>query len=243
VKHYVVTRNSYPEGYPGLEQRAELLRTYVVPSLRNQLCRDFTWVVTGRSGLEDVDLSGLDTIVLDHPAPADFNSTTYMVQQLVSELAADLPRNEVVITTRLDNDDMLLPHYVEDVQSWADVGRRPLLVDGPGFRVDTRFGVVYRDVHHQPAGVPSPFISLIERTACRGCRLRTAYYDQHTRMHRHFGTTDLERPSWVQLIHSSNMVMSRPPEEVARRGQVVDVDADRFMADVVAGVDLPVPEG
>lgn len=236
MKHYIVTRNSYPRGYPGLEQRAELLRRYVVPSLRNQTCQDFTWVLTGPAGTETLDLTGIDHLVLDLPAPDDFDRTTYLMQELVSKLAADLDKGTPVVSTRLDNDDMLLPTYVEDVQARvADLGRVPLLLDAPGFRVDLRFGKVYRDTFYAPRNVPSPFISLLERKVARRCRVASAFYDQHSYMRHHFPFEHLSRPGWVQLIHGSNKVMSRPEEQVAARGDLLPVEARGFLDEVLSG--------
>lgn len=236
MRHFIVTRNSYPPGYPGLAERAALLRDYVVPSLHHQRSRDFTWVLTSPQGAEGLDLDGIDHVILDVPLPPDFDSTTYMVQEIVSRLAADLPAGEVVISTRLDNDDMLLPTYVEDVQARvSDGGTGPQLVDAPGFRVDTRHGKVYRDTFYAPRLIPSPFISLIERKAARRARLATAYYDQHSVMKHHFPLEVLDRPGWVQLIHGSNKIMSRPDEEVARRGELMEVAVDDFLALVLSG--------
>lgn len=234
--HYVVTRNSYPQGYPGLDERGTLLRKYVIPSLRNQTSQDFTWVLTSPLGLEGADLGDLDTVILDIPAPTDFNATTYLGQQLVSELAAELPKGEQVITTRLDNDDMLLPHYVEDLHELATTTAEPLLVDAPGFRVDTRFGKVYRDIHYADRRVPSPFVSVVEKKVWRTARLQTAFYDQHSMMHHHFPLAYMHRPGWVQLIHGGNKVMARSEDEVARRGELLHVAADLFLAAVAAGI-------
>lgn len=235
MKHFVLTRNSYPPDHPGLEERAHLLRSYVVPSLRNQTVRDFTWVLTSGQGLEGVDFSGLDAVVLDLPAPTDFNSTTYLMQQVVSELAVDLAAGERVITTRLDNDDMLLPRHVEDLHALATYADDPTLVDSPGYRVDTRFGAVYRDTHYADRRVPSPFVSLIENVVWKGARLRTAFYDQHTLMRRHFPLTMLPKPGWVQLIHGGNKVMSRSDADVASRGRLLEATPEDFLAAVLDG--------
>lgn len=240
VRHFIITRNSYPPGYPGLAQRAVLLREYVLPSLRNQRNRDFTWVLTSPEGTQDLELEGIDHVVLDVPAPPAFDSTTYMVQEIVSRLAADLPAGEVVISTRLDNDDILLPTYVADVQAAAVTMKAPALLDAPGFRVDMRFGKVYRDIHYARRRLPSPFISLVESKSAKGCRIASAYYDQHLLMHRHFPLSIVDRPGWVQLIHGTNKVMSRPEEEVARRGEVLDVAVEDFLAAVLSGDPLDV---
>src|SRR5690606_39460403 len=86
---------------------------------------------------------------------------------------------------------------------------------------------IYRDTAYQK--VPSPFLSVVEEKAGKRCRLMTAYYDQHSLMHRHLPLIKLEFPGWVQLIHESNKVMARSPAEVDTRGQPLDYDYETFM--------------
>lgn len=234
LKHFILTRNSYPEDYPDLGQRIDIMSRYVLPGLKNQTVKNFTWVVTSPIGLSEFDLTGIDHVVLDVPPPHSFDGTTYLAQQLLSELAADLPKGELVLTTRLDNDDILLPHYVEDLQKLSRASEYPLVVDAPGYRADMRSGRVYRDTHYAPRGVPSPFISVMETVVGRRCRLRTAYYDQHSLMHRHFNITYLTRPSWVQLIHRTNKTMARSFDEVEARGELLPYQASEFLEGAIA---------
>lgn len=234
MKHYIVTRNSYPADYPDLEQRLEILSDFVVPALRNQTSQDFTWVLTSSVGTGDLDLTGIDHIILDFPAPHTFGATNYMCQQIVSELARDAPKGEMFVSTRLDNDDILLPHFVESVQGLASSAEVPLVIDAPGYRVDMRYNRVYRDTQYAEKRIPSPFISVVEWMIARRCRLRSAYYDQHSKMHWHFDVAYLPRPTWVQLIHRSNKTMARSLEEVEARGELLPYQASEFLEGAIA---------
>lgn len=226
MMHYIVTRNFYSDEYPHKEQRRHLTREYTIPSLRRQTAKNFTWVVAGRNGLTPADTQGIDTIWLDVDPPKKFDSTTYLMQELISLLAQDLDPSMKIITTRLDNDDVLVPDFVERIQAAArdtDKG----VIDAGGLRVDTRTRKIYRDTAYQK--VPSPFLSVVEEKAGKRCRLMTAYYDQHGLMHRHLPLTKLEFLGWVQLIHESNKVMARSPAEVDNRGHSLDYDYETFM--------------
>lgn len=227
MKHYIVTRNFYSDDYPHKEQRRQLMREYTIPSLRRQTVKNFTWVVAGRNGLTSEDTEGIDTIWLDVDPPKNFDSTTYLMQELVSALAQSLDPTVKIITTRLDNDDVLLPDFVERVQSAAHDTDKGVF-DVSGLRVDTRTRKIYRDTAYQK--VPSPFLSVVEKKAGKRCRLMTAYYDQHSLMHRHLPLTKLKFLGWVQIIHESNKVMARSPAEVDIRGYSLDYDYKTFMA-------------
>ncbi len=249
MKHYIAIQDLCPSGFDGTQQRADLRRRCVVPLLRNQISEGFTWVVTSGIGMEGLHLEGIDHLTLGVPPPPTFDRITYMVQQIVSEVASGFPKGEKVITTRLNNDDLLMPHHIEAAQAPFRQEDGPRVVDVPGFRVDARFGKVYQDTHYAEHdthyaehGVPSPFISLVEQKVGRRCRVRTAYYDQHSVMHRHFEVMYLERPAWIHLIHGSNKTMARPEADLAARGCLLPVGSEEFLGGVVEG-QLPAVSG
>lgn len=225
--HYIVTRNFYSDDYPHKDQRRQLIREYTIPSLRRQTIKNFTWVVAGRNGLTSRDTEGIDTIWLDVDPPKNFDSTTYLMQEVISLLAQGLDPSMKIITTRLDNDDVLLPDFVERIQTAAQQTDKGVL-DVSGLRVDTRTRKIYRDTAYQK--VPSPFLSVVEKKSGRRCRLMTAYYDQHSLMHRHLPLTKLEFLGWIQIIHKSNKVMARSPNEVDIRGNLLNCDYETFMS-------------
>ena len=228
MKHYIITRNSYPASYEHAAARRELTLKYTVPSLQRQRNKDFVWVLAGTNGLSEADTRGINTVFLNTPPASNFDSTTDVIQQAISELAIEDPQGTKIVTTRLDNDDVLRPDFVSIVQEQAQSLDRGV-IDLSGIRVDTRFGKVYEDLVYQK--VPSPFLSMVEIKNCKRCRLASAYYDQHSLMHRHFPCHKLTEVGWVQIIHDTNKVMARPQAEVAARGRILDWDyADTIAA-------------
>jgi hypothetical protein len=227
MKHFIITRNTYPAGYASAEARRELTKTYTIPSLKAQTNKEFVWLLAGSNGLTSGDLDGIPHLVFDVPVANNFEDSIYFAQRIVKEAALDLDAGEKVITTRFDNDDMLIPTFVAEIQSAAETTKFGV-IDMGGYRLDLRDGRAYRDVAYRK--IPSPFISLVERKAGKKCRLATAYYDQHSIMQHHFPVTRVERPGWVQLIHESNKVMARPSAEIAIRGELLDMTAEQFLA-------------
>ncbi|WP_341887617.1 hypothetical protein [Variovorax sp. YR752] len=219
MKHFIITRNLYKDEYPNKQERLELIRRITIPSLRRQTNKDFVWILTGAEGLASADFEGIQHVV-------DPKFEKYIIS--VTEAG------EKIITTRLDNDDYLLPTFVDDVQRVA-ADLEEGLIDAGGYRVDMRYKAVYQDTFYR--SVPSPFLSVVEIKKCKRCRVRTAYYDDHTLMHHHFPLTRTKRSGWVQVIHGLNKIMSRPEEDVRKRGKLLETSYDDFLREMC--LDLP----
>lgn len=211
MKHFVITRNLYKDDYPNKQERLNLIRRITIPSLRRQTSKNFIWILTGADGLTPSDFDGVPHVV-------DAKFEKYIIGATEA--------GEKIITTRLDNDDALLPSFVEDVQE-AAADLTEALIDTAGYRVDARYRTVYQDTFYR--SVPSPFLSLVETKKCRRCRIHTAYFDDHTLMHHHFPLTRTKSAGWVQVIHGLNKVMSRPEEDVRKRGKVMDTSYEDFL--------------
>lgn len=188
-KHFICTRNSYPVGYLDLSRRVALLRHITIPGLRAQTNQAFTWLLNGSQGLEEADFQGLDV-----QFSGDF-------RMHIKEILAKEPEVTHVITTRLDNDDHLLPGFVDTVQRRA-LGEDRLLIDAQGYRYDMHSGMLFEDRLYGPT-FPSPFLSVLEET--NGPNIpKFAFVDFHKNMHRHFPVAQLKARLWVQTLHGSN---------------------------------------
>lgn len=181
-RHLILTRSDYKPGHRHIPYRAELFRRYTLPSVLHQTSRNFTWVVQTRNP-EFRDLcmeSGIAT------APSGEWPTFHVEQPWL-------------VTTRLDNDDALMPDFVEQIQA----ALRPAVevIDAPGYRVNTVDGEVVRCDRY--GRVPSPFATLVERAK----DARGIYQAQHTRLGALFPVRRLESRLWVQVIHERNSQM------------------------------------
>lgn len=119
-----------------------------------------------------------------------------------------------LITSRLDNDDIILPEYIETVQSYFD--GKFLLVDTGGYQYD-----LATKKHYDPdrAGCTSPFISLIEQvgtpwqsiaTDPKEAKLitepvKTVYYCSHSKMEWHFPSVKNQKRLYKMVIHDRNI--------------------------------------
>lgn len=202
-KHYIITRNLYSPEYEFLNERVELIKKFTIPSLANQVCKNFVWLVTGDHGLIEDDFLGINYIV---------------EKSFKKYIQNDSENYDYIITTRLDNDDYLLPNYIAEVQSVYFHSSTDLLIDLRGYRADTRYFDFYEDTSY--LRMPSPFISLVEKVI-PGSVLKTVYFDQHTLMKNHFKLISLDVVGWLQIIHDHNKLMNRPKSDVERRGNKI----------------------
>lgn len=218
IKHFILTRNLYPEDYPYKSERLELIRGITIPSLRRQTNQNFVWVLNAAEGLDAEEFGDLNYIV--DPS-------------MVTRIQRMTQLGDKVITTRLDNDDALLPNFVADLHKIAETCEVDTVVDFKGYRIDSRHKIVYADTRY--GDIPSPFISVVEQRLPK--RLRGALSRAHTEMGRHYPVLNPQIKGWVQVIHYLNQVMSRPAEVVDALGEALAVDYAEFVESV--GITLP----
>jgi hypothetical protein len=184
MKHFIITRFRYPEGYRDFGARIQLLRRFAEPSVNAQACQEFEWLI-----LCDRQISvPRATLTLDYRA----------------YIAERTERESLVLTTRFDSDDVLAPSFVSDVQRLLV---EPGLLDFSGYIVDLRIMQVYNETVYN-AGHTSHFLTVAEDPK----DARMAYFCKHTQMWRHFRTTRVEKRNWAYIIHGWNTTISSVPE-------------------------------
>ena len=212
MKHFIITRFNYPKNYPHLAERLALFFQFTLPSIKAQTNQNFEWL-----------------ILCDYP-PVAVKQATYLepgkycgteLKGKYIDYMQDATKDEdLVLMTRFDNDDILLPTFVEDVQKRAIT---PGLYETKGYYLDLRNGMFYSDTLYNPR-ITSPFITLAEEPSDK---MKTVYHCPHAKMWRRFPLTIIGTSrSWVQIIHDTNWVMNRPPTRyIARRGIACDIPA------------------
>ena len=211
MKHFIITRNLYPDDYPYKNERLDLIRRFSIPSLKRQANKNFTWILTGSESLTEFELKGIDWVVARNPL-------TY--------IKSIIKNDEVIVSTRFDNDDYLLPNFVDNLQR-IPTGTDTLLVDFAGYRVDLRYKQIYKDVFYKK--FPSPFISLIQNYRHGVNDLAYVLEHQHTKMAEHYDFRRVESFEWIQFIHDHNKLMNRPQDDVMKRGELINVTIDNFL--------------
>lgn len=194
-----------PPGW--MESRLDLFERYCLPTMAAQTCQNFEWILICDSGtephvLERLRSYGTNISLLLVPPKEDGGKTNWYWNRTVGKIA---PETEIVVTTRLDNDDGLHRRAIERVQEhiadFVDSGQERLVHSFPhGYRLAAQTGQVYATT--RPKG---PFLSLLERRG-KGAPLG-ALCMNHMRVRDRFPTVqDEELRGYVQVIHGGNLV-------------------------------------
>jgi len=196
-----------PKAY--VQHRIRLFKQYTRPSIQAQSCQNFEWLILGNP---DVDIPGAMFFGEKCAAPLPTTMTTaYM--DYIKEIADE---DELILMTRFDNDDIMMPTYIEHMQKAA---KSPGLYEFLGYRLDIRNRKFYEDtVHHKEC--TSPFTTL----ASRASDLQNVYACNHSKMWKQYPLTIINKREWVQVIHKSNWVLNRcNPIVTARKGKHIPI--------------------
>jgi hypothetical protein len=226
--HFIITQfnlrnfplsqnNDYNRWIEWTRERIQIFRQYCLPSMLNQSCKSFTWL-----------------LFFDQDTPAEFNDfinylKTYSfisicyaggvedfnggyANEIKVRTAATTPW---IITSRIDNDDCLHKDAVKVIQDNFAERHKYLISLASGYILnleDKKLSHYYYPM--------SPFISLVEST---DFELEGVFQKGHTRWDalRLFITREirielfsrkkrksrfiLEKPMWIQLIHGKNV--------------------------------------
>lgn len=180
-----------------LRERVRRFADDCVPSLAAQTVRDFVWVL-----LIDVDSPDwLESDLVSVVEAAGLRVSVKGVAGILDgaklrEAISDHLTSEYVLTTRIDNDDIVAAGFIEAIQG-AFTPIDDLVIDPPrGAQLDN--GKLY--LRNYRLG---PFISYVEQVD-RG--VATVLRDAHPAMGEHGVVTTLGSvdPLWLQVIHGGN---------------------------------------
>lgn len=189
-----------------LEDRFELFEKFCLPSISNQTCKDFVWVV-----------------LFDSQTPDSFKKRIVEFQKWCQQLipifvepvegrhfgrifrkaVLDQSDGGRVITTYLDNDDALDIHFVEDLRMRAkDLADGTFVFYSEGYQFFTEFGLLMRIQYRQ-----NHFVSVIE--SGEPDVTKTVFgYGSHYYIDKIPGARIKyvkDVPLWCEVIHRRNM--------------------------------------
>jgi len=204
-RHTSIYNNSViPNPHVWMYKRMKLFEEITLPSVMAQSVKNFTWLLsfdmqTPRWIIKEY--SKLDNVEIIYDYPKD---------HLISLYGTVLNKGDWIITSRLDNDDIILPEYIEKVQSYFN--EEFLLVDTDGTQLELSTGKEYT-VERRSQN--SPFISLIEQVGMpyRSVSkdfiidepVKTVYYCSHTKMEWHFPSLKIPQRLYKMVIHDHNV--------------------------------------
>ena len=217
IQHFLLTRfnlhlwRNDKEGHPvktleWLDNRFDLFEKYCLPSLANQTCMEFEWIV-----------------LFDSKTPDKYKERVQRYQEICPQLIPvfvapedgrdfrQVFRNEVVkrlggeriITTYLDNDDALDVHYVEDLQKRiSNLSNGSFVFYLNGYQYFTEFGLLLR-IHYRR----NHFVSVIESADPE--TIKTIYgFGSHYYINKIPGAKIeyvKDAPLWCEVIHERNI--------------------------------------
>ena len=189
-----------------LKQRFDVFERYCLPSIANQTCKDFEWIV-----------------LFDNETPAEYKeklsdykaicpqfspvfvepSKGIFFKQIFRAVVIEKMNAGRIITTYFDNDDALSTSFVDDVQKRVtDLPSGTVVFYPSGFQYFAEFGLMLR-VHYKR----NHFASVVE--AGSPTTFKTIYdYGSHYYVDRIPGVKIeyIENsPLWCEVIHERNM--------------------------------------
>jgi len=225
ITHLLITRfnlnygDLYPYSEAWMEHRMALFERYCLPSVRRQRCTGFAWRVyfdRARTAAYEARVHAL----LDRPGlhPVFVDSPAGMIADLRAQAPAPSPAQGLFLTTRLDNDDVLHPDFVRDVQArarvLAEAGTLPAIVDAPlatWWREGAARARQYR------SEMVTPFATMVERPGAQGWEPgywgegpRTVFIARHENLDKRVAHMEsLELPRSLTVLHDQNLSNGR----------------------------------
>ncbi len=212
IAHYIITRfNLRSEASQSqaldprwLAHRFDLFEKFCLPTVKAQTLPDFSWLVLFDT---DTPLSIRERLArLAHwPTirPIFFPpGTQHVGKRAVEAVMHETP--DLLITTRLDNDDGIACRYIEWVRKHCLVHEPTVLQFPSGYVWYDR--KLYRDRQHH-----NPFQTLVEpMDSGRPDSFTTIYTGAHHDSHK-LGrvVTASEEPGWLQVVHGGNLANRR----------------------------------
>lgn len=255
IKHFLLTRMNYASQDPEwLNKRLEIFNKLTLPSIKAQTNQDFKWIwlcnadtpEDQRKQLSEIAESFNDTSIvvrlLYAEGPMDDWQKHFRayVNDLVSESDLDM-----VITSRLDNDDILHPDYMAWIRKHAH--NKTELLDVQVLQFDANKSTWYNDAKYN-MDKSSPFCSLIEPA---NDKIETVVACDHGKLRKRFGTfIKIQEPLAVQVCHDDNILnritgeQINPPKSfmITDAGSPENSSPDNNPSGTAGGSPTPEPE-
>jgi hypothetical protein len=201
-RHLVLTRLAL--GHPGeswLKHRIRIFEVFCAPSMRNQNCRNFNWLLALNPNTPPWFVSRVKAA---YPAAIlIFGESAGLAIDWHNRIPKELFAS-VLLTTRLDNDDMLHKDFIGEVQRFAGLQQNPCALNPPlGYNMDQQSFTCYRQrtPHNH-------FLSLLEFNT-----RDLVYCKKHNDIPKFYRTIDFcsAKPLWVEGVNAMNIVNSLKP--------------------------------
>lgn len=213
-KHYLVTRFNLrvhygcklrnPENNPMLrifdedylEERFNIFEKYTLPSIKNQINQNFTWIVLFHKNTPNAFIKRINELKKIY----EFDDYYFDDGEEFTSLNFCTKNDDYdfFITSRVDNDDMLEKTFIKRIQDFADNNLRKCIISFPhGEKLDLRTNKKYHYIRKD-----NPFCSLISHKGTSILRYNHSKILENNNDVIFFET---EHPMWTATIHESNV--------------------------------------
>lgn len=217
-KHIIITRFNLPKRWDKdkqgngildtlwLEERFDLFENFCIPSIVGQTCKNFEWWVYFDENTESVFKKRIESIEREYPIfkPRYEKSYNDFEMNMPTKIH-DYLKNENIdwlITTRLDNDDMLAKNTIAILQGKISYKNNCLLEIPWGYTLElnSKPKPKLRKVKLEL----NPFISYVEKIE-KERLIKSVYFYEHTEWRDVDNIIVSNSPQWVQVIHEKNL--------------------------------------
>ncbi len=215
MKHFIITRfNLKYDSWTSidssidvlspewLEKRFQIFESFCLPSVMNQSNPDFEWLILFHEKTPETYKKRIQELTIRDPRikPVFVLAYEKMHDQIKAYIRSRITDAKFLITTRLDNDDLIHMNFIKTIQEIA-VDRHDVLLDlRSGYQLSLQGNQA--DVRNFSAAF-NPFVSLVESMD----DFKTILSRNHLEWKSH---NDLviytKTPLWIQFIHDTNLV-------------------------------------
>ena len=172
------------------DERARLFLDYCLPSVQAQTNKNFDWIVFFQEDLKHL----ISPEILNSKAFFPYFADSYEDFEFKLWDVLNYYDDELTISSRLDNDDMVSPDFIADIQALAT----------PDYCIDVPNGEkLYLDTgKRKPYTVNNNhFISLCERKGEKKGVFHRMHFEYRT-----YPTIRAKKRLWTEVIHSTNKI-------------------------------------
>ncbi|WP_304141856.1 glycosyltransferase [Mesoflavibacter zeaxanthinifaciens] len=215
MKHFIITRfnlknenwksnnSNTPKGISEswLTNRLQLFQKFCLPSVKNQSNQNFIWIIAididtpifFKNKINEI-LKNIENIKLIYVD--GFNGLSSELNTKIQSLLN--PEDHFIITTRLDNDDIIHRDFVKTIQELYTPSHNTIIDLKNGYQLSLNNS---KDIRYLGYAF-NPFISLIEASD----NIKTVLFKEHIswRFNCEKHIIYITKRLWIQLIHSKN---------------------------------------
>ena len=184
-----------------LEDRFQLFETYCLPSVKNQVNQNFTWLIFYDINTPESFKSRITRLAREYAnmQPVFIASGKEFRQSIIATLKASITDQfQFIITSRIDNDDLIHKDFIQTVQRLFEPIHNHVIVPRIGYQLIVDKGkcevLKFKDNFN-------PFISLIESAS----DIQSVFSKDHREWKSAASVTNYEDTRlWMALIHKNN---------------------------------------